>query len=199
MRPGMALSLLLHGGVGLLMVLSGMCSPERSRAQLIYPVDLVSLPAPAASPAVTNRAPARVSPEKPLNIPARKSAAPAPPVTAPRSDPPARPTGSRVNINRLDFPFNYYLTLLQNRLQQSWQPPYQAAALAETVSAEVRFRIDRAGRISAVEVTRSSGRFIFDQAARRAVWSVDPLPPLPESYQRGALTVHIEFESVKEE
>lgn len=199
MRPGMALSLLLHASIGLLLVLSGMCSPERSRGQLIYPVDLVSLPAPAVPQAVTTRSPARVSPEKPLNIPATKSAAPAPAATAPRNDPPPRPAGSRVNINRADFPFNYYLTLLQNRLQQNWQPPYQLDGASETVNAEVRFRIARNGRVSGVEVTRSSGRFIFDQAARRAVWSVDPLPPLPESYQRDALTVYIEFESVKEE
>ena len=199
MKPGMALSLLLHGSIGLILVLSGMCSPERSRAQLIYPVDLVSLPAPAAAPAVTNRTPARVSPEKPLNIPTGKSAVAAPAVTPPRDDPPPRPAGSRVNINQMDFPFNYYLTLLQNRLQQNWQPPYQLDAAAETINAEVRFRIARNGRVSGVEVTRSSGRFIFDQAARRAVWSVDPLPPLPENYQRETLTVYIEFESVKEE
>lgn len=103
---------------------------------------------------------------------------------------------SNLKIDTQDFPFVYYITILQNRIQGNWQPPYQASEQQEKMSALVRFQVLKNGKIANVSLEKSSGRYLFDQAAQRAVYSADPLPPLPDEFYGEFLSVHIEFEGM---
>jgi TonB family protein len=101
-----------------------------------------------------------------------------------------------VKVDIQDFPFSYYLNLLRYRVQENWYPPYQETGEERKINVVVGFRVERNGRITQINVETSSGKFLFDQAAVRAVSTAGPLPPLPDEYSKEALTVHIEFEAV---
>lgn len=101
-----------------------------------------------------------------------------------------------VKIASENFPFAYYLNLIRYRVQENWEPPYQATARREKISSVVGFRVLRNGKIEAVNVEISSGKFLFDQAGQRAVLTAGPLPPLPQEFREDFLTVHIEFEAL---
>ena len=101
---------------------------------------------------------------------------------------------SQIKIDAKDFPFVYYLNLIRYRIQENWQPPFQAVEQKEKLSAIIGFRILRTGKIVDVKLENSSGRFLFDQATQRAVYSTAKLPPLPDEFIGEYLTVHLEFE-----
>ena len=56
----------------------------------------------------------------------------------------------------------------------------------------MKFVIDRQGTLSDVSVARTSGNFLLDQAATRALM-LTKLPPLPREYTNPTLTVNLEF------
>lgn len=99
-----------------------------------------------------------------------------------------------VRLDAEEFPFAYYLALLQSRIQANWEPPYGSSGGAVSTKVVVFFRIQRSGRITNIAVEGSSGDYLFDRAAIRAVSLSNPLAPLPADYPRGFLGVHFEFE-----
>ena len=54
----------------------------------------------------------------------------------------------------------------------------------------VHFRVHADGKVTDVEIIESSGYNSFDRAGLRAVETAT-LPPLPKSYRRGVLGVHL--------
>ena len=84
----------------------------------------------------------------------------------------ATPSGPSVD-ERLDE--------IRRRLQEALAYPPIARRLALEGTTWLRFEIDRAGVAHAVEVSRSSGHAVLDDAARR---SVDRAGPLPWVYGR---------------
>ena len=80
---------------------------------------------------------------------------------------------------------NPYLALVQRAINDKWTaPPVDISGVALTVV--IKFRLSRNGVISGVAITQQSGNEYYDLAGRRAVLSVDRLPPFPphltESY-----------------
>jgi TonB family protein len=65
------------------------------------------------------------------------------------------------------------------------------------MSTVVGFQVLRNGKIVNINIEKSSGRYLFDQAAQRAVYSANPLPPLPDEFGGEHLSVHIEFEGIE--
>lgn len=104
---------------------------------------------------------------------------------------------TRIAVDGKEFPYAYYINLLYNRLQENWQPPYQMDQRSQPLRVLVAFRILRDGKITDLGVESSSGRFIFDRAALRAVLGLSPLPPLPQQFGNHYLSVHIEFEETR--
>ncbi len=100
-------------------------------------------------------------------------------------------TTSRMTIDSPNFPFAYYLNLIRFRLQENWQPPPTKRGQMNTM---VKFQILKNGSIIGIQMEKSSGQFMFDQSALRAVHSSNPLPALPDDFTEDHLTVHIEFE-----
>ncbi|MDZ7331194.1 MAG: TonB C-terminal domain-containing protein [candidate division KSB1 bacterium] len=174
----------------------------------IYPVELISAAqlvethAPKITETKTTPPPpkpkeqtvpiAKTAPKKQME----KKSEPPPPPTAQQSEAPVAAGSSGLKIDTKDFPFSYYLAILQNRIQRNWQPPYQQTTLPEKLTTMIRFQVQRSGKIVNVVVEKSSGRYLFDQAAQRAIYSADPLPPLPDDFAGEFLSVHIEFEGL---
>ncbi len=86
-----------------------------------------------------------------------------------------------------DFCCPAYITEMLQIIQRNWQQ--RQGATGATV---MRFVIDRQGNLSGVEVARSSGNFMLDQAANRALLTTK-LPPLPREYPNPTLTVNLSF------
>jgi TonB family protein len=126
---------------------------------------------------------------------------PEPPrVVAPQPVPPLRsgaetPGGVRkggTSIDVGDFPFDYYLRMVQAKIAERWAPPRPAARGGER--AIIMFEIGRDGSIKMPILEKSSGLSPYDQSALRAVAEASPFPPLPPEFKAPSLRVHFGFE-----
>jgi protein TonB len=88
-----------------------------------------------------------------------------------------------------DFEYAYYVQQMLTKIHQRWQ----RTAVRGTAVVVVRFVIARDGRIEGAEIETSSGVSILDRSSLRAVMLADPLPPLPNSYPRDRVGVHLRF------
>jgi TonB family protein len=57
----------------------------------------------------------------------------------------------------------------------------------------VKFRIQRDGRITEIELERSSGYAGLDLTAQRALFLTQRVTPLPSAFPDDHLTVHLRF------
>ena len=89
-----------------------------------------------------------------------------------------------------EFEYSYYVQQMFGRIFRNWQRvPVQG-----TTFAIVQFTIMKDGRLQNIQIEKSSGVAQLDRAASRAVYLSDPLPPLPQSYPRDRVGVHLRFE-----
>jgi len=89
-----------------------------------------------------------------------------------------------------DFPFAYYLATIKRKIAANWRVPGTSSG---SIHCRVYFRIARSGSIDTPVIETSSGNFLFDQAALRAVVQAHPLPPLPGGFSDDNLGVHFSF------
>jgi TonB family protein len=99
-------------------------------------------------------------------------------------------TTGDVMLDVADFPFAYYISTVKRKIAANWQVP---GGSSEAVHCRVYFRVARNGSIDGASVETSSGNFLFDQAALRAVVQANPLPPLPGGFPDSYLGVHFSF------
>jgi TonB family protein len=98
--------------------------------------------------------------------------------------------GTSVAALDVDFPFAYYVDQLLSLIGANWLKPDVTDGTACVVS----FRILRSGQITDVKLTTPSGLAFYDRAAARAVYSANPLPPLPQEFNGETLGVHLRFQ-----
>jgi protein TonB len=185
-----------------------MGSPQRPRAEAPAAVKKPSpvIPPPsAAKPAMTlplSAKPARTPPKPTKSSPGVAEAS-----AGPAGGPPG---GETLNVNRglgfgglstggglgsgsyLDvrnFCCPDYLATMIQVIRGNWSARQQVAG--ETM---VVFRIQRDGRLTDIEVERSSGYPALDLTAQRALFVTQRLPPLPAAFPDDHLTVHLRFE-----
>jgi protein TonB len=90
-----------------------------------------------------------------------------------------------------DFPFAYYLSTMKRKIAALWRVP--GTSPSEPRHCRVYFRVGGDGSIQSPSIETSSGNFLFDQAALRAVVQASPLPPLPGGFADDYLGVHFSF------
>jgi len=89
-----------------------------------------------------------------------------------------------------EFEYAYYVQQMLARISANWQRvPVRGQAVVI-----VRFTILKNGSVQDVEVEESSGLSMLDRAASRAVFLADPMPPLPDTYPRDRVGVHLRFQ-----
>lgn len=157
------------------------------------PVPVPTEPEPVATAVPEFEAPVQSSSEDAMAAPEQRA--------TPRPTRPPAPssTGSGLSVGGgdsqrvpgipSDFHFTYYIQRMLALIESRW---YKPAVPAET-RAQVRFTINRDGRVSRIELEQSSGNSSFDRAALRALYAANPLPPLPPAYSKPSLTVHLTF------
>ena len=95
-------------------------------------------------------------------------------------------TGGYLDVANFCCP-EYLGTMIQ-LIQRNWTAKQQVAG--DTL---VKYTIQRDGRLTNVEIERSSGYFALDQTAQRALLVTRQLPPLPPQFTESTLTVHLIF------
>jgi len=110
--------------------------------------------------------------------------------TGPASQTPGLGLGGGGSAFDQDFEYAYYVQQMLARISANWQ---RVPVRGETVVI-VRFTILKNGSVQDVEVEQSSGLAMLDRAAMRAVFLADPMPPLPNTYPRDRVGVHLRFQ-----
>ena len=208
----MKVPVLLSITVHLLFISVLVALPSRPRhfpgASTVYEVELVSLPRPVEEAPRRTETAKPVRPEPSISVTSKKSnrrteeASPSVEIkegvkeSKKETAEPVGAGGSNVKVDTEDFPFAYYLSLIRYRIQENWHPPVQSTDWGRRMTAVVGFRVLRDGQVADVNLELSSKRFLFDQAAQRAIRAMGNLPPLPDEFAGDYLNVHIEFESV---
>jgi TonB family protein len=179
-------------------------------------VDLVAPPEPAKAPPAA-QPPARQELKQPLVLKPKKKAAkpkppppkkepveeveeeapPSPPPSAAEilaqlrekvgTDPEAKPQAVPARAGRFDPELAAYRRQVTALLRSNWAGA--ASWEKEGLAARFEAQVEATGRIRSVSRVRSSGDWVFDDAAERAIWSSEPFPPPP----RGALTLDLLF------
>jgi protein TonB len=96
-----------------------------------------------------------------------------------------------VSLDGQDFPFAYYVTTMKRKIAALWEVP--GGPSMDSRYCQVYFRVLRNGSIQSPSIETSSGNFLFDQAAVRAVVQASPLPALPAGFSDEYLGVHFSF------
>jgi periplasmic protein TonB len=205
-------SLCLHA------VLFAITAPRFQRKTIRYwisaPVELVSLPStekaivkpaepvkPAPEKKKTeevNKIPEkRAEPKKEVIVvkPKEKVTAPKPEEKAAAQPAPVKTQSTAIVPDVNDFPFLYYLNIIQKKVTANWNFDYEGTVHQKVV---VFFKIDKTGQVYDQKIEKSSGIAFLDQSALRAVLLSSPFPPLPGEYSGNFLGVHFGFEFKKE-
>lgn len=88
-------------------------------------------------------------------------------------------TGTGSGVGRASE-FSWYGKMLHDRFYSEWSQPTTSAPIGTKMSALVRVRIQRDGRVSNFDIVRPSGNVVVDEsvaAIAKRVMQVDPLPP----------------------
>jgi colicin import membrane protein len=87
---------------------------------------------------------------------------------------------------------NAYLALVERAINEKWiAPPVDISGTALRVV--IKFRLSRNGTISGVEFKQQSGNGWYDDAGRRAVLSVERLPPFPPNITEQSYDIYFTF------
>ena len=163
--------------------------PPKKEARVVRPTkeDREQLPMPDAK---TRRRKAR--PKKPASgLIGRDAASPdSARLKAATATPGLGLSGAGGSAFDQDFEYSYYVQQMFGRIHQHWQ----RVPVRGTTFTIIRFTILKDGRLQDIQVEKSSGVPQLDRAASRAVYLSDPMPPLPQSYPRDRLGVHLLFE-----
>ncbi|GAB6183743.1 energy transducer TonB [Thermodesulfovibrio hydrogeniphilus] len=82
-----------------------------------------------------------------------------------------------------------YLERLKEKIERVWQYPPQAAERGIYGDLYIRFTIDKKGKLVSVELLRTSGYRMLDDAAIKALKDAQPFWPLPDDWQKESLTI----------
>lgn len=84
--------------------------------------------------------------------------------------------------------------MIHDRFYSQWQRPTSVLNGDEKLTAVVKIRIERDGRISDVTLSRPSGNQLMDASVMDAARRVSTIDPLPKAIRDDFYIVPIEFE-----
>ncbi len=100
----------------------------------------------------------------------------------------AKPDNS-ITFDTKEFKYYGYMQRLKEKIESAWHYPSEAAARGIYGDLYIRFTIKRDGKLGAVELVRTSGHKMLDDAAVKALRNAEPFWPLPENIEDDALTI----------
>jgi TonB family protein len=90
--------------------------------------------------------------------------------------------------------FSSYGKMLHDRFYSSWIQPTTSVAVGAKMSALVRIRIEKDGRVSSFSLVRPSGNVVVDESVAAVAKRVTQVDPLPKGLGGAYYEVNINFE-----
>ena len=139
-------------------------------------------PARPAPPKVERRETAKPQPQRQTAAQPREDSISTVPAPQPSRQPPARSLQD-------DQPSIGYIRQVAAFLNRVKTYPEKARAAGQQGVVVVRFTISRAGQVGSINVLRSSGSEVLDEAGLALVRRAAPFPPLPDDFSGPLLTL----------
>jgi len=91
--------------------------------------------------------------------------------------------------------YAWYGTMLHDRFHKAWEQPKSIVATGAKMSAIVKIRIEKDGRVSKFTIVKPSGNVAVDESVAAIAQRVTQVDPLPEGLAKGSYyEVKIDFE-----
>jgi len=94
-----------------------------------------------------------------------------------------------VTFDTRDYRYAGYMHKLRDKIQSIWVYPATAAAEGKYGDLKIRFTINKDGRLGKVELVRTSGYRVLDDAAIKALKDGEPYWPLPDEWGTESYTI----------
>lgn len=94
-----------------------------------------------------------------------------------------------VTLDTDDLMYTSYLQGLKKRIELIWKYPETARRDGLQGSLVMRFCIGKSGKLESVEIVRSSGYPMLDEAAKQALEDANPYNPLPDNWKKTSFTI----------
>lgn len=98
-----------------------------------------------------------------------------------------------ITFSTKEFKYYGYKMRLKEKIEGVWEYPLEAARQGIYGDLVIRFTILKDGNLGAVELLRTSGYKMLDNAALRALRNAAPFWPLPEEWKEDAFTISGHF------
>ena len=94
-----------------------------------------------------------------------------------------------ITLDTEDLEYTSYMNGMKRRIETIWE--YPEAARRDGIQGDLlmRFTIAKSGKVGDVEVLKSSGYPMLDDAAKKALLDASPFNPLPNNWKRDAFTI----------
>ena len=96
---------------------------------------------------------------------------------------------SPITMDTKNYLYAPYLSMLRDQIERIWVYPPEAARRGIYGDLQIRFTIKKDGSLGSVELVRTSGYKMLDDAALRALKDGAPYWPLPDSWGRKQYTI----------
>ena len=103
------------------------------------------------------------------------------------------PTKKGLTFDTSEFKHRGYMRMLKERIEDIWHYPKEAAKQGLTGDLYMKFTITKEGKLGKVELLRTSGHRVLDEAALSAVRKAGPFWPLPADFEKDALEIKGHF------
>lgn len=100
--------------------------------------------------------------------------------------------GASVSNTDANFPFAWYLSLMEGKIARNWNPRQMGFRNDSGVYCTVHFTIQKNGTVTGLTLVQSSGIGVYDREALRAVQAAR-LTPLPPDFGSSSLGVTMNF------
>ncbi|MFQ3573628.1 MAG: energy transducer TonB [Thermodesulfovibrionales bacterium] len=94
-----------------------------------------------------------------------------------------------ITFDTKEFKYHGYLRRLKDRIEGVWRYPQEAAERGVYGDLYIKFTIKKNGRLGDVQLMRTSGHRLLDEAALKALRDADPFWPLPDELGRESFTI----------
>lgn len=107
-----------------------------------------------------------------------------------RKDSPSR---KGLTFDASGFKHRGYMRMLKEKIEGIWKYPDEASRLGLSGDLFIRFSIKSNGEIGEIELLRTSGYRVLDEAAVKALKDAEPYWPLPEGWKKETLDINGHF------
>lgn len=94
-----------------------------------------------------------------------------------------------ITFDTEDYRYAGYMRNLRQKIESIWVYPPEAANRGIYGDLKIQFTIKKDGRLGAIELVRTSGHKMLDDAAMKALKDGEPYWPLPDSWGKDSYTI----------